>query len=181
MKHLPVFLSCFCLCLCLCLQPAYADDDEDFEIQEEGQLFDYPRTGLLYKRALYDEYGDKTTYIPYYPTAYNDTRDTAPWKLYISHWEQDPPSFVTVFIMDDSPNLNTKVEVDVQISIAQLDRLGHRVYSNRKLVTDIPLVKGMNRIPMNIHNYKGDIVSAQIIGSRPKTSILPIEGTGRQD
>jgi hypothetical protein len=49
MKHLPVFLAY--LCYCLCLQPAYADDDEDFEIQEAAQLFKYPRTGLFYKRA----------------------------------------------------------------------------------------------------------------------------------
>lgn len=179
MKHLPILLSCFCLCLCL--QTAYADDDEDFEIQEEGQLFDHSRTGLLFKRTLYDEYREKTTYIPYYPTAYNDTRDAGTWKVYISHWEQDPPSFVTLFVVDDNPNLTIKREIDIQISIAQLDRLGNPVYANRKTVTDIPLEKGTNRIPMNIHNYKGDIVRAQIVGDRPRTTIRPIEGTGRID
>lgn len=179
MKHLSIFLACFCLGLYV--QPAYADDDEDFEAQEEGQKFDHPRTGLLYKRTLYDERGDRITYIPYYPTAYNSTVDNAPGKVFISHWEQDSPGFVTLYIMDDSPNLTTRREVDIQISSGQLDRLGNTVYSNRRLVTNISLEKGMNRIPMNIHNYKGDIVSAKLLGNRPKTTILPIEGTGSQN
>jgi hypothetical protein len=76
--------------------------------------------------------------------------------------------------MDDNPNLTIKRVVDIQISIAQLDRLGNAVYSNRNIVTDIPLEKGLNRIPMNIHNYKGDNCSQYEVKSDglPATTVI---------
>jgi hypothetical protein len=182
MKHLPILLPC--LFLCLHLQPAYADDEEDFEPQEDGQMFDTARTGLLYKRALYQSGEDSTagyniTYVPYYPTQYAGTVDISPGGTYISHWEQDPPSFVIVYINNDTARLITKIDLDFTISIGQADRLGNYVTANRKLITGVSLDKGINRIPVAIHNYKGDIVSVKLAAQRPTFAILPIEGNGQ--
>ncbi len=170
-----IYLSIFLSCFCLYLQPAYADDDEDFLVQEEGVMFDHTRTGLFYKRTFYTR-DERVTYLPYYPTSYNDTSNQGHWKVYISHWEQDPPSFVTVYIRDGSSNLNAKSEVDLQINIGALDRLGNAIYANRKRINGIPIVPGINRIPLNIHNYKGDIVHIFMVDLRPKSAIGTIEG-----
>ncbi len=182
MKHLPILLPC--LILCLHLQPAHADDEEDFEPQEEGQNFDIPRTGLLYKRALYQPGEDTTagyniTYIPYYPTQYADTVDVMPGGIYISKWEQDPPSFVIVYINNDTARLITKIDIDFTISIGQADPLRNYISANRKFITGVPLEPGINRIPVPIHNYKGDIVSVKLAEQRPTFTILPIEGNGQ--
>lgn len=175
MKHLPIYLSCFCFCL----QPAYADDEEDFEVQEEGMFFDHARTGLLYKRTDYlpedTSKIEAITYVPYFPTAYNDTRDQVPGLVYVTHWEQDPPSFVTVYLLNDSAQLTSKHEIDFEISIGHYDRAKNIVVANRKVVTGIVLEKGINRVPVNIHNYKGDIVQVRLQDQRFKYPILPIE------
>lgn len=171
--RLPIFL----FCLCFFLQSVYADDEEDFEVQEEGMVFDHARTGLLYKRALYQNEVD-VTFVPYFPSIYNDTRNQVPGLVYVTHWEQDPPSFVTVYILNDTPKLTSVHEIDVQISIAHLDRAKNNVYANRKIVRGITLEKGINRIPMNIHNYKGDVVEVRLLAQRMKFPILPIEVAG---
>jgi hypothetical protein len=151
-------------------------DEEDFEVQEEGMLFDHPRTGLMYRRNVYVE-GDDVTHRPNYPTAYNDTRDIRQWKIFISHWEQDPPSFLTVYMMDDSPYAYSKATIDLRVTIGQYDRNKNLVPASRRLVKDIPVNKGITRIPINIHNYKGDIVSVHLVGVNQKIPIHPIDFT----
>ena len=156
---------------------AVADaDEEDFDVQEEGILFDHSRTGLMYKRKVYVE-GDDVTHRPNYPTSYNDTRDIRQWKIYVSHWEQDPPSFLTVFMMDDSPYAYSKATIDLKVTIGQYDRNKNLVPANRTLVKDIVIQKGITRIPINIHNYKGDIVSVHLVGVNQKIPIHPIDFT----
>ncbi len=182
MKHLPILLPC--LFLCLYLQPAHADDEEDFEPQEEGQMFDTARTGLFFKRRLYDPGADTTggydvTYTPYYPTQHAGTVDINPGGTYISHWEQDPPSFITVFIINDTVRLLTKIDIDFIVTINHADRMGNPIQASRRLVTNASLVPGTNRIPVPIHNYKGDIVSVKMAGQNPTFAITPIEGNGQ--
>lgn len=169
-KRLLVFL----FCLCLCAQAAYADDEEDFDPQEEGKVFDHAKTGLLFKRAMYND-GENITFVPYFPITYNDTREFIPGKIYVTHWEQDPPSFLTVYINNDTPKLTSVHEIDVQISIAQHDWAKNNIYANRKIIRGITLGKGINRVPVNIHNYKGDIVEVRLLGQRMIFPILPIE------
>lgn len=182
MKLLPILLPC--LVLCLYLQPARADDDEDFEPQEEGQMFDMARTGLLFKRRLFEEGMDTTagydiTYVPYYPTAHAGTQDVAPGGTYISHWEAEPPSFVIVYINNDTARLINRLEIDFNISIGQADRLNNYVPANRKFITNVSLLPGINRVPVPIHNFKGDIISVKLAEQRPSFTILPIEGNGQ--
>lgn len=151
-------------------------DDEDFEVEEEGMLFDHSRTGLMHKRKVYVE-GDDVTHLLYYPTAYNDTRDIKQWKIYVSHWEQDPPSFLTAYITDDSPYAYSKASIDLRVTIGQYDRAQNMIPANRVVVRNIPIGKGVNRIPINIHNYKGDIVSVHLVGVNQKIAIHPISVT----
>lgn len=164
-------LLCFLLLMPLAV---WAEDEEDFEITEEGKFFDHSRTGLLYRRKLYVE-GDDVTQYPYVPTYYNDTRDIGAWRPFISHWEQDPPSFITLWLYDDRPFNYVKAEVDLKVIIGHYDRDSNMVPANQVLVTNIPIENGMNRIPININNYKGDIVWVRLVGVRQKMPITPIE------
>lgn len=147
---------------------------EDFDVEEEGMLFDHSRTGLLYRRNLYIE-GDNATFVPYYPTSHNDTRDFRQWKIYVSHWEQDPPSWITVYIQDDSPYQYTKGTIDLKVTIGHYDRAKNMVPANQVIRREIPVTNGLNRIPINIHNYKGDIVWVNLIGVNQKIPIHPID------
>lgn len=162
------------LLLVLLALPAWAEDEEDFDVSEEGKVFDHSRTGLLYRRKLYI-LGDEVTHVPGYPTSYNDTRDTRAWKIYVSHWEQDPPSFITVFMQDDSTFYYSKAEIDLRVTIGHYDRANNMVPANQVIMRGIPLEKGINRIPININNYKGDIVWVHLIGVRQKLQIKGVE------
>lgn len=174
MKFVPVLLL---VLLGAISATVHADaDDEDFAVEEEGILFDYPATGLMHKRNVYVE-GDDVTNVPNYPTSYNDTRDIKQWKVYVSHWEQDPPSFLTVYITDDSPYAYSKASIDLRVTIGQYDRAKNMVPASMVVVREISIGKGVNRIPINIHNYKGDIVSVKLIGVNQKIPIHPIDFT----
>ncbi len=167
-------LLILCGCLFLSMQAVLADDEEEFEVREEGQLFDHARTGLYFKRTLYHE-GENVTYVPYFPTLHNSTQDVRQWKIYVSHWEQDPPSFVTVYINDDSVYQYSKAEIDLRIRIGHHDRASNLVPANESVVQNIPIQKGVNRIPMAIHNYKGDIVQVHLLDVRQKIPIKAID------
>jgi hypothetical protein len=169
----PIRQLLFALLLALSLT-ARAEDEEDFDVTEEGKVFDHSRTGLLYRRKLYIE-GDEVTRVPNYPTSYNDTRDTRAWKIYVSHWEQDPPSFITVWMQDDSTFMYSKAEIDLRVTIGHYDRDSNMVPANQVIVRGIPLEKGINRVPININNYKGDIVWVHLIGVRQKIPITAVE------
>lgn len=147
---------------------------EDFDEQEEGVLFDHARTGLLYKRNMYMD-GDNVTFVPGYPTSYNDTRDIRGWKIYVSHWEQDPPSFINVYIRDDSPYHYSKASIEIKVSIGHYDRAHNVVIANEVIRREIAISNGLNRIPVNIHNYKGDIVQVKLIGVQQAIPYHPIE------
>ena len=136
--------------------------------------FDHSRTGLTYERNVYIE-GDNVTFIPYYPTSYNDTRDIGRWKFYIEKWDVDPPNFIILYVRDDTNYFYNKVTIDIHLTIAHLDRAGNNVTASDVRRTGIPLTKGLNRIPININNFKGDIVKAHITGVYPSLPYQPIE------
>lgn len=149
---------------------------EDFEITEEDMKFDHARTGLLYRRNLYVE-GDNITFLSQQPTSYNDTRDMRSWMVYVSHWEEDPPSFINVFIRDDSPYHYSSGTIDMKVMIGHYDRARNIVNANEVTRRNIPIVNGINRIPVNIHNYPGDIVSVRLIAVKQNIPYHPIDVT----
>lgn len=176
------FIYLFLLALTFWSLPAKSQIDgstfeaEDFEIVEEGMRFDHSRTGLLYRRNLYVD-GDNISFFPQQPTSYNSTNDMRQWMVYISHWDEDPPNFINVFIRDDSPYHYTKGSIDLLVIIAHYDRDKNLVTANQVIRKDIPILNGINRVPINIHNYPGDIVSVRLIGVDQKKSIHPIDVT----
>lgn len=143
---------------------------EDFDVTEEGMLFDHSRTGLMYRRNLYIE-GDNVTFLPQGTTSYNDTRDTRDWKIYISHWEQDPPSHITVWVRDETPYPNATAAIDLRVTIGQYDRAKNLIPASQVIRREVPLHKGINRIPVNVHNYAGDVVWVHLIGVTQKMTI----------
>lgn len=157
-------------------QPAQADGEEDFSVEEEGMAFDHARTGMFYRRNVYID-GDDVTHTPYYPIGGNDTRNIRQMKFYVDKIEQDPPNQITVYVRDDSTYFYNTAFVDVRVTIAQADRLGNNIAINQAIRENVPIQKGINRIPVNIHHYKGDIVKAHLIGVRIGMSYLPIEFT----
>lgn len=150
---------------------------EDFEVVEEGMMFDHARTGLHYPRNLYTD-GDNVTFVPSYPTAHNDTNYVREWKIYVSHWEQDPPNFINVFMMDDSPYFPKTSEIDLRVAIGHADRNRNLIAGDMVVVRNIQIQSGINRVPIPIHNYKGDIVSVNLIGVRQKLPYQAIEVVG---
>jgi hypothetical protein len=138
--------------------PALSFVEDEFrppEAEEGAPPFDVPETGLLFPRTIYDDNGDEVTRVPYHPTGYNDTAFVRREKFQILDWQQDPPNFVIVF--------------------GHLDRLRNMIEANRVVRTGIRIQKGINRVPINIMNYKGDIVKANLVGVRMKQAYQPIE------
>ncbi len=150
--------------------------EEDFRPPEEdAPPFDVPQTGLLFPRKIYDVHGDEVTRVPYHPTGYNDTAFIRREKFQISHWQQDPPNFVIVFIEDSTPYQYSHAEVDLEVRIGHYDRQRNMVEANRVRRTGIPIQKGINRIPINVMNYKGDIVHARLLAVRMRLPYHPVE------
>lgn len=147
---------------------------EDFEVQEEGQLFDHSRTGLMYRRNVYQD-EDNMTFYSQQPTKHNDTTERRAWTVHISHWEVFPPSQVIVYVKDDTPYQTSYSLIDMQVRIGQADRNGNFVIANTVVLNDIPIRSGLTRVPVNIHNYAGDIFSAFILGVRPRMAYHPVE------
>jgi hypothetical protein len=61
------------------------------------------------------------------------------------------------------------------VRIGHFDRLKNLIEASRVVRTSIPIQKGINRIPINVMNYKGDIVQAKLIGVRMKQAYQPVE------
>jgi len=150
-------------------------EDEFRPPEEDAPPFDVPETGLFFPRIIYDEHGDDVTRVPYHPTGYNDTAFIKREKFQILKWQQDPPNFVIIFVEDSTPYQYEKAEVDIRVRIGHFDRLRNMITASEVVRTGIPIQKGINRIPINIMNYKGDIVQANIVGVRMKQAYQPIE------
>jgi hypothetical protein len=146
---------------------------EDFDVQEEGMLFDHSRTGLMYRRNVY-LHDENMTFLPQQPSIHNSTIEKREWTVHISHWDVEPPSSIVVHVIDDTPYQTSGSLIDIQVRIGQADRSGNFVIANTVVRTDIPIQSGYTRVPINIHNYAGDIFSAFIIGVRPKMAYQAI-------
>jgi hypothetical protein len=176
MRRLRIFhrLGFLLMALSASLAAAYVED-EFRPPEEDAPPFDVPETGLFFPRIIYDEDGDEVTRVPYHPTGYNDTAFIMREKFQILRWQQDPPNFVIIFVEDSTPYQYESAEVDIMVRIGHYDRLRNMVEASRVVRTGIPIQKGINRIPINVMNYKGDIVKANLIGVRMKQNYQPVE------
>ncbi len=82
-----------------------------------------------------------------------------------------------VYINDDSIYHYKKAEIDLRIRIGHYDRAKNLVEANETMMENIPIQRGVNRIPMAIHNYKGDVVHVHLLGVRQKLPISAIDVT----
>ena len=169
-------LACFLLIFAAAFSAKAQDttDGEDFDEVEEGIKFDIQRYGLLFRRNLYYNGDNVTATIPY-PTYYNDTRFIGRWKPYISSWEYEPPGFIVLYLYNDMPLFTSETLVDLKITVGSYDRADNLVPANSVDRTRIRINNGMNRIPINIHVYKGDIVRVQLMDIAQKLQILELE------
>jgi len=115
--------------------------------------------------------------IPYYPRVYNDTSDVMRWATYIASAEQDPPNAMILHIQDDSPELNRSKVVDVQVEVGYFDDVKNFILKDMRVVKNIPIEKGFNRIVVYIHNEKADPARIRLLAVRPKTAITPFSVT----
>ena len=168
------WLLCLLLLFCSSARSEDTYEGEDFEEVEEGIKFDIQRYGLLFRRNLYVDGDNVTTAVPY-PTYYNDTRDTGRWKPYISHWEYEPPGFIVLYLNNDLPLPSSETSIDLKITVGSYDRAGNLVVASQVDRNKIRISSGINRIPVNIHVYKGDIVRVQLMDIAQKVPILELE------
>lgn len=170
----------------LCISPlffnfdAVADEEDDLRAaREEGLRFDPRNTGLLNQRGFYDESGDDISFTPYYPPAEQaDTRNIKRWGVFIERVDVDPPNAVILYIRDDSPFHYQSATVSVKVAVAQADRMGYSIIANQTAREDIPIEKGITRIPVNILVHKGDLVRANLTGVRLHTPYKTVDTLG---
>lgn len=160
--------------LILSAQAQDTTDGEDFDEVEEGIKFDIQRYGLLFRRNLYYNGENVTSIIPY-PTYYNDTRYVGRWKPYIASWEYEPPSFIVLYLNNDMPQPSSETFIDLRVTVGSYDRADNLIPASSVDRNRIRINSGMNRIPINIHVYKGDIVRVQLMDIAQKLQILELE------
>jgi hypothetical protein len=163
------------LCLAVSLSAVAEDDEEDFDVQEEGVPFDHTRTGLHFKRILYDDNMVPITNTPYFPTKHADTSQFRAWKIFVAGWEQDPPNSLILYLRNDTTQPDYKLDVDLEVTIGHASRQGHFVQSAFREVKEIPVDPGLNRIPLYIQNFKGDLVKVDLVGVYRRIGIKDVQ------
>lgn len=111
----------------------------------------------------------------YWPRSFNDTRDIGQYKLFIYGWEEDPPSSLVLYLYNDSPNLVTEEYVDIRMEVGLFDDARNFMVQNRRILKDVSYGTGWTRVVFNVHNYKGMIVRARLLGVRKKTPIKALD------
>jgi hypothetical protein len=108
----------------------------------------------------------------YWPRGYNDTSNQGTWKVYIKSWDSDPPNTVWVYVVNDSPALQKYTEGNLIVNTGWLGQTGGFWPENTAYANNLKLKQGVNRIPVNIHHVKGQIIRAKLTGVKPVSNIL---------
>ena len=115
--------------------------------------------------------------VLYYPLVESDTRDENRWKIFVASFIQDPPSSVIVNVYNDSPALSKTLHADVMVEVGYFDEGNNFMLELKKTVKNIPMKSGFNRVPVYIHNDKGEVIRIRLLAVRPKGPILQISVT----
>lgn len=109
----------------------------------------------------------------YFPRSYASTYDMRMWAVYIHSAEIDPPTSVTVYIYDDTPVLSQEKIADLQVLVGRWDGARNFIPYRSRIIRDIELTQGgLTRVPVNIHNYRAEIVITKLLRVQPKSNIL---------
>ncbi len=174
MSQLKVFRKCWWLAVVLCLStmipltawsvpPAGVDHDpQKAEGDDRNSDPSKPEVG---------------NGILYYPRIHSDTRDQGRWRIFIESFYQDPPSTIIVYIYNDSPQVKWETEVDLLVEIGWFDYAVNYMRESHRIVKDIPILPGMNKVPVQVHNDKGQVVRARLLAVRSDQPIEPFSAT----
>jgi hypothetical protein len=110
----------------------------------------------------------------YWPREHNDSRFIVEGMTYIHSWEQDPPNGLWLNIVDSRPTLTSWSEIDLLIASGKWDD-NKNLMIDRKFYVTYEIKPGWNRVYVNIHNYKSQIISANLTALRSKSPIIMLD------
>lgn len=109
------------------------------------------------------------------PYIQNGTNDVDFNKIYIRNWEVDPPNAIHVLINDDRYMLNRQTIADLYLEIGDRDELQQFFITQRKVLKDILIKPGSNKVTIYIHNEPNQIIHARLRVRRNDIPIKPLE------
>ncbi len=108
-----------------------------------------------------------------WPRILADSKDTFFWGVYIESAEYDPPSFIIVYVKDDTPLLTRQKKIDLLVKIGRWDAAHNFIEYRRRVIRDIPLEQNrLTRIPVNVQVYKGEIMISKLLDVKMDNVIL---------
>jgi hypothetical protein len=103
----------------------------------------------------------------YWPRGHNDTRNQGTWKVYIKSWDSDPPNTIWVYVVNDNPALQEYTEATLLVNTGWQGEAGGFWSANTAYAKNLELKQGINKIPVNIHHVKGQIIRARLQHVKP--------------
>lgn len=165
MNIIQIFLF-FCLHMSFSLY-SYAVEEDD---EGKRDYFEDNFQPDAYEILPY-EFDQRNTY---WPRELNESRFIVEGKVYIYGWEQDPPNSFWIFIYDSRSQIYTESEVDIKIVTGIWDENRNVMPDNRLTVT-AKIKPGWNKVMINVHHYKAQIIAAGLTGLRTKSRIKTLE------
>lgn len=107
----------------------------------------------------------------YWPRGHNDTRNQGTWKVYIKSWDSDPPNTIWFYIYNDNPSSQRLTHGDIIVTTGWNGQKGGFWKENTSTVRGLELYPGMNKVPVNIHHVKGQIIRANLRNVKPESNI----------
>ena len=110
----------------------------------------------------------------YWPNELNESRFVQDGKVYIHSIEQDPPNVFWIHVYDARSQLYTESEIDIGLATGIWDDTRNLIADKRQTIT-VKIVPGWNKVIVNMHHYKAQIISASLMGLRTKSRIKALE------
>lgn len=153
------------LILCGQLNPIHANGwPEGYETPDEASGWD----------PMGDPFNEDIAIMT--PYIQNGTADVDFNKIYIRSWEVDPPNAIHVLVNDDRYMLNRQTLAELFVEVGDKDELNQFFVTQRKIVKNLTLYPGSNKITVYIHNEPNQIIHARLRVKRNSIPIKPLEG-----
>ena len=116
--------------------------------------------------------------VTYWPNQLNESRFREDGKVYIYSIEQDPPNVFWIHVYDSRSQLYISSELDIKIVTGIHDDSKNLIPEYTQRIT-VKIKPGWNKVMVNMHQYKAQIISAGLAGLRTKTKIKALEFKGK--
>jgi len=110
----------------------------------------------------------------YWPNELNESRYMDDGTVYIHNTEQDPPNTLWLNLYDSRSQTNYYSEIDILLVTGIWDDTKNLISEYRQTITR-EIKPGWNKIIVNMHHYKAQIVSISLVGLRTKSRATAIE------